>query len=138
MKKAIVLLSGGQNSIVALFWAKNSFDEVHCITFTHGHYCQKQIEAAKQAAELANVVSHKIVSMPEDGDLFSAIPNEMGGSVGIRELVTGSRKVMKPCNDFSINTPLLNLTDKKVLELAACLNGCRKALANISVDYSLS
>ena len=128
MKKCIVLLDGKQDSIIALFWAKNTFDEVHALTFSAG-LTASQIETAKRAAEIAVVVSHKIVSKPE-------IPDDMNGSTGIKELVTGSRQD-KPRKDFTVTPPLINLSDKDILELAACLNGCKKALANISVDYPL-
>ena len=129
MRKCIVLLDGSADSITALFWAKNTFDEVHALTFSAG-LSANQIETAKRAAEIAVTVSHIIQPLPE-------IPAEMAGSVGIKTLVTGSRQD-NPRKDFSIISPLLNLSDKDELELADCLPSCKKALANISVDYPLS
>jgi hypothetical protein len=129
MKRCIVLLDGKQDSIVALFWAKNIYHEVHALSFSAGLNAN-QLDAAKQAAKIAVTVSHIILPLP-------AIPDDMNGSTGIKELVTGSRQD-NPRKDFTVTAPLLNLSDKDVLELAACLPSCRKALANISVDYSLS
>jgi 7-cyano-7-deazaguanine synthase in queuosine biosynthesis len=119
MKKAIVLLDGKQDSIVALFWAKNIYHEVHALTFSAG-LTANQLEAAKQAAQIAVTVSHITLTLP-------AIPDNMNGSTGIKELVTGSRQD-KPRKDFTVTAPLLNLSDKDVLELADCLNGCGSAL----------
>lgn len=121
MKRCIVLLSGGRNSTIALFWAKNVYHEVHALTFSAG-LSAKQLEAAKRAAEIAVAVCHTILTTPK-------IPEDMAGSVGITELVTGSRSPSLR-KDFIVTAPLLNLTDKDILELADCLPGCRKALLN--------
>lgn len=72
MKKALVILSGGQDSTTCLFWAKKHFDEVHAITFNYGQRHVLEIDAAKAVAALAGVASHEVVDVPSC--LVSASP----------------------------------------------------------------
>ena len=51
MKKALVLLSGGQDSTTCLFWAKNKFSYLEAIGFDYG---QRHIKELKYAREICN------------------------------------------------------------------------------------
>lgn len=55
MKKAIVLLSGGQDSTTCLYWTKKNFDEVYAIGFDYGQMHKKELEQAQKIADEASV-----------------------------------------------------------------------------------
>lgn len=72
-KRALVVLSGGQDSTTCLFLAKARGYELHAVTFDYGQRHKAEIESAKKIAELAGVVSHEIITLPE-GILASTSP----------------------------------------------------------------
>lgn len=54
MKKdrALVILSGGQDSATCLFWARKRFEQVSCITFDYGQRHRVELDCARQLAAL--------------------------------------------------------------------------------------
>lgn len=61
--KALVILSGGQDSTTCLFWAKQRFQEVHAVTFNYGQAHHRELQAAQQVACLADVASHTFTTV---------------------------------------------------------------------------
>jgi 7-cyano-7-deazaguanine synthase len=72
IKKALVVLSGGQDSTTALYLAMREFDEVHAITFDYGQRHIIEIEAARIIGKMAGVTSHEFVDI--QGLLHSTSP----------------------------------------------------------------
>lgn len=62
-KAALLVLSGGQDSTTAGFWAKQHFDEIHAVTFDYGQRHSLEIDAAGEVAELMGVTSHEIINL---------------------------------------------------------------------------
>lgn len=98
MNKALVILSGGQDSTTCLFWAKEHFDEVHAITFDYGQRHRIELDAAVKVAEIAKVASHEIVQVPSClvsmSPLTSDQPLEKYESAEQMEQVIGARREM--------------------------------------------
>jgi 7-cyano-7-deazaguanine synthase len=64
MSRALVVLSGGQDSTTCLFWARQQFDEVHAITFDYGQRHARELEAAATVAKMAGVKTHEVLKIP--------------------------------------------------------------------------
>lgn len=61
--KAVVVLSGGQDSTTCLYWAKHMGYDVHAVTFDYGQKHVLELVAAKKVAEMADAASHEIIRL---------------------------------------------------------------------------
>lgn len=116
--KALVVLSGGQDSTTCLFWAKQHFDEIHAVTFDYGQRHKVEIEAAKKIAEIANVASHEIIVVG-DGILQSTSPlvsdEELEQYADNKSLPGGLEKTFVPMR----NTLFLTIAANRAYALGA-------------------
>ena len=74
-EKALVILSGGQDSTTCLFWAVNLWgaENVHAITFNYGQRHAVEMVAARQVAMRAGINTHIMVDV-SGGILQSSSP----------------------------------------------------------------
>lgn len=96
MSKVLVILSGGQDSTTCLFWAKKNFSEVHAITFDYGQRHRIEIDSAVRIANMAKVVSHEIVDLPNclksASPLTSETELERYENANQMEMIIGTRR----------------------------------------------
>ena len=59
----LVVLSGGQDSTLCLYLAKQKHGSVFCLTFDYEQRHRKEIEAATTIALLANVEQHEVLAL---------------------------------------------------------------------------
>ena len=63
MKKAVVLLSGGLDSITALALAQEQGFACYALSLDYGQRHNAELDAARRLAERAAVVEHKVISL---------------------------------------------------------------------------
>lgn len=66
MDKALVVLSGGQDSTTVLFLARQLVGErgdVYAVTFDYGQRHRREIDAAREVASLAGVALHEVIEL---------------------------------------------------------------------------
>ena len=62
--KALVILSGGQDSTTCLFWALDRFGEVYAVTYDYGQRHEIEIEAAREVAGFAGIGDrHRVIDV---------------------------------------------------------------------------
>lgn len=81
MKKAIVIISGGMDSVAALYWAKENYDEVEGLSFNYGSkHNEREIPCAKLICDL-NGIQHKVINLDFINELFKSDLLKTGGDI---------------------------------------------------------
>lgn len=63
MKKAVILLSGGLDSVTTLALAKSQGYECYAVSFSYGQKHCAELNAAKKIAEIYDVIDHKVINI---------------------------------------------------------------------------
>ena len=126
--KALVLLSGGQDSTTCLFWAKTKFKDVETVSFDYGQRHRIELKSAKKIAALARV-NNTVVNIKE----FEAIKNsallDASAKVGAKHKL--NRKLP------ATFVPGRNILFLTVAAALAYTKGIRDVVIGVSqVDYS--
>lgn len=75
MGKAVVVLSGGQDSTTCLLWARETFEEVHAVIFDYGQRNKTEVKQATKISEILGV-PRKVIKL----DFSNFTPNAMTDS----------------------------------------------------------
>ncbi|WP_372369688.1 7-cyano-7-deazaguanine synthase QueC [Candidatus Uabimicrobium sp. HlEnr_7] len=80
-QKAIVLLSGGMDSVTALYWAYKNLNLRAALSFNYGaKHNHREIPYAKKHCDLIGI-EHKTISLPFINELFDSHLLKNGGEV---------------------------------------------------------
>jgi 7-cyano-7-deazaguanine synthase len=69
VSKAVVLLSGGQDSTTCLYLARTLFDELVAVSVYYGQRHKAELDAAREIAAGAGVQRHHVLELPVLGKL---------------------------------------------------------------------
>lgn len=96
--RSLVLLSGGMDSTVCLYWAKDQFGlQVDAITFDYGQVARREISAAERIYRESGCESeHFIVQIPPT--VFAGQPSILGRSA-INDYATPAQAVTDTASD---------------------------------------
>ncbi len=96
MRKAVVVFSGGIDSICAVSLLKSKY-ELYGVTFSYGQKANKEVAAARTFAKKLGLKEHKIVDIGFMKNLY-----------GDSNVLTSSKKKIPSTFDYSIVVPIRN------------------------------
>ena len=96
MKKAVVVFSGGIDSVCAVSFLKSEYD-LYGITFSYGQKANMEITAAKEFAKKLGLKQHKIINIGFMKDLY-----------GNSNVLTSTKRKIPSKFEYSIVVPIRN------------------------------
>lgn len=80
-KKAIVILSGGMDSVTTLYWAKENYEEVEALSFNYGSkHSENELRSARLICELNNI-PQKVIKLDFVNEMFKSNLLQSGGDI---------------------------------------------------------
>jgi 7-cyano-7-deazaguanine synthase len=81
ISRVLVLLSGGMDSVTALYWARQEHAQVSALSFDYGSkHNEREIAAATWHAQQLGI-RHEVVSLPFVNELFASDLLQSGGDI---------------------------------------------------------
>ena len=96
MKKAVVVFSGGLDSVCACVYLKSRYD-LYGISFSYGQRASPEIKSAKKFAKILGLKEHKIIDIGFMQDLY-----------GKTNVLTDSKTKLPSKFEYSIVVPIRN------------------------------
>ena len=96
MKKVVIILSGGLDSVCMVSYLKKGY-QLYGITFAYGQRASEEIKSAKRIAKLLKLKEHKILDIGFMKELY-----------GDSNVLTSTKKKMPSSFEYSIVVPIRN------------------------------
>lgn len=130
--KALVLLSGGQDSTTSLFWAKDQGWDVHALSLWYGQRHQAELDAAAEIAKMAGV-PHEVLVLPQGTLGGSALVDASQAIEGEGGLVDAEMPQGLPTSFV----PGRNMVFLAIASARAAVLGCTELVTGVcQTDYS--
>lgn len=72
MRRCVVILSGGPDSVTAAYWAREKGYEVHALTFNYSQKAQVEIEYAAEITRILKI-PHKIIDLSNLSGIYEGV-----------------------------------------------------------------
>jgi len=96
MKKAVVVFSGGLDSVCTCAYLKSKYD-LYGISFSYGQRANQEIKSAKKFTKILGLKEHKIIDLSFMKDLY-----------GTTNVLTNSKPKLPSKFEYSIVVPIRN------------------------------
>lgn len=87
MDKAVVILSGGPDSVTVAYWAKKQSYDVYGLTFNYGQKAQIEIKIAKELAKEPGI-NHRIVDISTLSEIYQGVTSLTDNDIPVTEQFT--------------------------------------------------
>ncbi|MFW6109333.1 MAG: 7-cyano-7-deazaguanine synthase QueC [archaeon] len=87
MNKAVVILSGGPDSVTVAYWAKKQGYDVYGLTFNYGQKAQIEINIAKELAKELDI-NHRIVDISTLSEIYQGVTSLIDNDIPVTEKFT--------------------------------------------------
>lgn len=79
--KVVVILSGGMDSVTALYWAMENYEQVEALSFNYGSkHNDKEIPCAEKICSMNNI-NHRVIDLDFVNELFKSDLLKSGGDI---------------------------------------------------------
>ena len=72
MRKCVIILSGGPDSVTAAYWAREKGYEVHALTFNYSQKAQVEIEYATEITRILKI-PHKVIDLRNLSGIYEGV-----------------------------------------------------------------
>lgn len=82
MEKAVVILSGGPDSVTVAYWAKAQGYDVSAVTFNYGQKAQHEIDVAREISGMLGI-NHKVIDLSNLSEIYEGVTSLVDADLSI-------------------------------------------------------